>query len=253
MSGIVWAKLIAYLEEKEMSTPFTDSYDGNFLLDTMMGPNAMRIMEEMASRLPLSGDMRVLDLGCGKGLSSIFLAEKYGMTVFAADLWITPTENMARFSRLGLQDKIIPLSIDATKGLPFAHEYFDMIISIDAYHYFGADDAILSRILPYLKTGGHMAVAVPGLRKDFPEGRFPEELQPYWQPDMHFYSCEWWRALWRKEPGIAVAECREMDCFRQAWDDWLQCPNPYARNDIAIMEAEGGKYFNLVQITGRKV
>jgi len=36
--------------------------------------------------------MRILDLGCGKGISSILLIEKYGATVFAADLWILPTE-----------------------------------------------------------------------------------------------------------------------------------------------------------------
>ncbi len=31
-----------------MGAPFTDSYDRAFLLDTMIGPNAMRITEEMA-------------------------------------------------------------------------------------------------------------------------------------------------------------------------------------------------------------
>ncbi len=34
-----------------MNTPFTDNYDRAFLLDTMMGPNAMRITEEMANFL----------------------------------------------------------------------------------------------------------------------------------------------------------------------------------------------------------
>jgi cyclopropane fatty-acyl-phospholipid synthase-like methyltransferase len=50
--------------------------------------------------------MRILDLGCGKGISSILLAEKYDATVFAADLWITPSENAARFSEQGLDGKI---------------------------------------------------------------------------------------------------------------------------------------------------
>ncbi len=34
-----------------LHTPFTDHYDRTFLLETMMGPNAMRITEEMAAML----------------------------------------------------------------------------------------------------------------------------------------------------------------------------------------------------------
>lgn len=235
-----------------METPFTDNYDMDFLLETMMGPNAMRITEELAAYLPIAAGMRILDLGCGMGISSILLAEKYDVTVFAADLWISPTENAARFSRLGLEKKIIPISVDATKELPFAHDYFDMIITVDAYFYFGANEATLPRLLPHLKTGGYMAAAIPGLKKDFSDDNVPVELQPYWQPNMNFYTCAWWRELWQKEPGIVVAMCQEMECLRRAWAEWLQSPSPYAQRDIPMMEAEGGKYFNLVQIIGQK-
>ncbi|WES90665.1 SAM-dependent methyltransferase [Dickeya fangzhongdai] len=137
-----------------INTPFTDSYDKAFLLDTMMGPNAMRITEEMANMLPISPGMRILDLGCGKGISSILLAEKYDVTVFAADLWIPPTENAQRFTSLGVDSKIFPLRVDVTKEIPFADEYFDMIISVDAWQYFGSNDGMLAKLLPFVKKGG---------------------------------------------------------------------------------------------------
>jgi len=236
-----------------VNTPFTDNYDRAFLLDTMMGPNAMRITEEMAHFLPIFPGMRILDLGCGMGISSILLAEKYDVIVFAADLWIAPAENAQRFANLGLDAKIFPLLVDATKELPFAHEYFDMIISVDAYQYFGNNDVMLPKLLPFVKKGGFMAVAVPGFIKDFPEGELPEEVQPFWAPDWYFYSPSWWRALWEKESGIVVVECREMDSCQQAWDEWLQSPSPYAQQDLPMMEAGVGKYFNIIQMIGQKL
>lgn len=263
-----------------MDTPFTDAYDKSYLRDTMMGPNAMRITEEMASFLPISPGMRILDLGCGMGISSILLAEKYGATVFAADLWIPPTENANRFSSLGLDQKrsgqhghdctqphgeergrsrssgdsrIFPLLVDATKEIPFAHGYFDMIISVDAYQYFGSNADMLPKLLPFLKDGGFIAVAVPGFTQDFPEGKLPEEVRPFWTPEWYFYSPAWWRALWEKEPGIEITVVREMDTCKQAWDDWLQSSNPHAQDDLVMMEAGVGKYFNIIQLVGQKI
>lgn len=236
-----------------MNTPFTDNYDTDFLLKTMMGPNAMRITEEVASFLPLAGGMRVLDLGCGMGISSILLAQKYDVTVFAADLWISPTENAERFASLELDSKIIPIFVDATKEIPFAHAYFDLIICVDSYQYFGNNEIMLPKLLQFVKKDGFVAVAVPGFTKDFPEGELPEEIRPYWTPDWYFYSRNWWRTLWEKEPGITITECREMDSCDQAWADWLKSPNPHAQNDIPMMEAGAGRYFNFIQIMGRKV
>ncbi len=220
-----------------MKTPVTDTYDKNFLLETMMGPNAMRITEELASSLPIAPGMRILDLGCGMGISSILLAEKYDVTVFAADLWISPTDNAKRFAERGLDAKIIPFLVDATKEIPFAHDYFDMIISVDSYQYFGTNESMLGgKLLPFVKKDGYIAVAVPGFNQDFPpDGKLPEEVQPFWSPDWYFYSLSWWRSLWEKEPGIEITEFREMTSCKQAWDEWLDSPpNPPTPNRILL-------------------
>lgn len=235
-----------------MHTPFTDGYDRDFLRNAMMGPNAMRIMEEMADFLPFSPGMRILDLGCGMGISSILLAEKYGATVFAADLWISPTENAERFESLGLASRIFPFLVDATKEIPFAHGYFDMIVSVDSYQYFGNTGDMLPKLLPFVKKGGLVAIAVPGFTRDFPDGELPEEVRPFWTPEWYFYSREWWRSLWQKEPGITITECRDMDCCQQAWDEWLESSSHHAQNDVAMMEAGAGRYFAFIQMIAEK-
>lgn len=57
--------------------------DIKFLNENMMGPNAWFVAEELTADLSLKNGMRVLDLGCGRGLTSVFLAEKFGVQVFA--------------------------------------------------------------------------------------------------------------------------------------------------------------------------
>ena len=93
---------------------FTNQFISNdknaeFLKAAMMGPNAMRVAEELASHLNINKNMRILDLGCGCGLSTLLLAKKYGVFVFAADLWISPTENYERFQSIGIDDKAVPI------------------------------------------------------------------------------------------------------------------------------------------------
>jgi len=76
----------------------SDLYDAAFVKENMMGPNSMKILEEMAGSLHLERGMRVLDLGCGKGLTSIFLAEECDVCVFATDLGSMPPRITAEFS-----------------------------------------------------------------------------------------------------------------------------------------------------------
>jgi len=98
--------------------------------------------------------------------------------------------NYERIKSMGLEDKIIPIHAEA-HDLPFAHEFFDVAISVDAYHYFGVEkDYLTNYFAPLVKKGGQIAVAVPGLKKEFTNG-VPAELLPYWFDDMNFHSCDW--------------------------------------------------------------
>ncbi len=226
-------------------------YDSDFLKENMMGPSSVRILEELSRNLKFTPNMRILDLGCGKGLTSIFLAEEFGVQVFATDLWITATENYMRFRECGLEDRIVPIHADAL-SLPYAEEFFDGIVSIDSYHYFGTgEDFVGKHLAPLVKRGGFLAVAVPGLRQEFENGIVPPELAPYWQEDMNFHSADWWKALWSKENSIEIKHSRSMDCHKQAWEDWLVCDNPYAKSDTGFIAADGGRYIDTVEIIAR--
>ncbi|MEW6529293.1 MAG: methyltransferase domain-containing protein [Thermodesulfobacteriota bacterium] len=239
--------------------PFTDQFMSNdknveFLKATMMGPNALRLSEELSSHLKINEIMRILDLGFGCGLSTLLLAKKYGASVFAADLWISPTENYERFQSIGIDDKAVPISVDATKGLPFANGYFDLLFTVDAYHYFGDTEEMLPSLIPFVKKGGHIAVAIPGLKYEF-GANVPDEMQPFWNDEIArtIRSIDWWKDLWKKAEGIEIVNISEMACCRQAWSEWQTAYHPIVAEDIEMMEAEGGKYFNLVQLIAKVI
>lgn len=107
--------------------PRSNQYDPQWIINNQMGLNPLWLTEWLCEKIPLTPGMRVLDLGCGKGLSSIFLTKEYGVQVWAADLWIKPTENYERVQKAGVEDSVFPIHTDA-RSLPFPERYFDAII-----------------------------------------------------------------------------------------------------------------------------
>jgi SAM-dependent methyltransferase len=167
-------------------------------------------------------------------------------------LWISAADNLTRIRQFSLEEKIIPLHCEA-RALPFAEGYFDAVISIDAYHYFAADEEYLREYLsPLIKQGGQIAVVVPGIGKEF-QGDVPQTLQPFVTMEMNFHSCQWWRDLWQKSGMVADIRAWELTCFQEAWDDWLRCKNDYAVIDREMFKAGAANYLNMVAIKATKI
>jgi hypothetical protein len=96
-----------------------------------------------------------------------------------------------------------------------------------------------------LKKDGIIAVAMPGLRKEF-DGNVPDVMKPFWTEEVNdtFHDMDWWQSLWGRSGNITLESCFTHKCHDIAWKDWLECDNPYAKGDIKMMEAEGGRYFS---------
>ena len=84
---------------------------------------------------------------------------------------------------MSIDIKAVPMSADANEGLPFAEGDFDMLFSVGAYHYFGDKEEMLPSLLPFVKRGGVIAVAIPGIKYEFGEN-VPEEMKPFWHPEV---------------------------------------------------------------------
>ena len=115
--------------------PRSAKYHPEWILASVSGAaNPLWLSEWVAEALDLRSGMRVLDLGCGRAASSIFLRREFGVQVWATDLWFSVAENMQRVLDAGVQDGIFPIHADA-RSLPFAPEFFDTIVCIDCYPY----------------------------------------------------------------------------------------------------------------------
>ena len=95
------------------------------------GANSLWITEWLTEGLDLRPGMRVLDLGCGRASSSIFLCREFGVQVWATDLWFSASENLQRIRDAGVEDGVFPIHADA-RSLPFAPDFFDAIVSVDS-------------------------------------------------------------------------------------------------------------------------
>ncbi|MBQ3488220.1 MAG: class I SAM-dependent methyltransferase [Clostridia bacterium] len=206
--------------------------------EVLMGPTSARILEELLVKHPmkLSSEDKVLDLGCGKGATSLILARETGAKVYANDLWIPAEENAKRFRAWGAGDRIVPVHGDAAE-LEFGGDRFSLLVSIDSYHYFAAKKGFFEeKILPLLGDGAAVLIGIPGMMDEY-SGR-SEELLPQWLGNeaYMFKSPGEWKEIIGRHDRIEKLETWEMDCFDRAWNEWLASGNEFAVSDGQFFE-----------------
>ena len=216
----------------------------------LMGPHVLWLMESLCTRTELASGMRVMDLGCGKAISSIFLAREFGVQVWATDLWIAATDNWKRIRHAGLEEQVFPIHAEA-RALPYPDEFFDAILSVDAYHYFGTDDLYLEKLVRYLKPAGQLAIACPGLKRDLRNDEIPEYLRDfYFNRQWHsFHSPAWWRQHWEKSGAVEVLCAEEMPEAAEIWKSSTQPDNP----DAPVILADAGRLLTFSRVVARKL
>ncbi|MGN0467854.1 MAG: SAM-dependent methyltransferase [Acutalibacteraceae bacterium] len=232
----------------------SEKYNTPELMAKIMGPNPIKLEEELLSDCKIEKGAVVCDLGSGQGLTSVFLAKEYGFQVYAADLWSDPDENRKFFDEMGLtKEQIVPVKADA-EALPFEKEFFDAVVSTDSYNYFGRNvDYLDEKLLPFVKKGGYIYIAIPGMKKDCHDN-LPPELLLSWTPDQldYMHDTAYWSDIVSCCKGAEVVSVSEMESNDEVWADWLKQDNEYAVGDRKSMEAGGGKYLNFIKIVLRK-
>lgn len=237
-----------------MEFPKTNHFDIDIVRSKIMGPNTCKLTEELMEGAGIARGSVVLDLGSGSGISSVMLAREYGLVTYAADLWSDPSENMRFFESQGLTNReAIPVKADATQ-LPFAHGFFDAVVCVDSYNYYGRDPEFLGNcLLPFVKPGGQLHLAISGMVRDCHDNP-PACLRTAWTAEQleYIHDMDYWRKMISCTPGVEIVDMHEMACNDEAWADWIECDNDYARGDRAAVEAGALDYLNTIAVTLRK-
>lgn len=227
-----------------------ETYREYMTAEILMGPNSARILEELLNRQPLilaDSDI-ILDLGCGKGLTSLVLSRETAAKVYASDLWTPADENQKRFAEWGIEKRAVPFCEDANE-LHFDENLFQALVSVDAYHYFGTgSDFFAKKILPLLKERATVLIGIPGIKKAY-TGR-SEELLSEWLGDeaYMFRSASEWKEIIGNSERISSVDAWEMECFDAAWNDWLNTENAFAAGDKPFFNTHIQPYTCLVGI-----
>lgn len=249
--------------------PRAQKYDKSWVEQNWMGPHPLWLLEDLCEHMDLRPGMKVLDLGCGRGITSVFLAREYGVYVFATDLWISATDNLARFEEAGVADKVFPMHAQA-HALPYAKGFFDAAIALDSYHYFGASETYFPDIFSKLvKHGGQFGIVVPGLSQEFEKG-YPQTLEKFWLPELFsFHSKGWWRNLWEKTGIAEITACYDIENPKNIWESWAKWAKANIQNefkglldsddaglnfdDYEFLKADTNHDLRLIALTARKI
>ncbi|GAA4455079.1 cyclopropane-fatty-acyl-phospholipid synthase family protein [Nibrella saemangeumensis] len=215
------------------------------------GANPLWMTEWLTQALDLRPGMRVLDLGCGRAMSSIFLYREFGVQVWATDLWFNVTENFQRIQDAGCEQYVFPLHAEA-RSLPFAAGFFDAIVSIDSFPYYGTDDLYLNYLARLVKPGGQIGIAGAGLMQEF-NGVIPEHLRTWWTPDLWgLHSAAWWRQHWVRTGIVDVELADSMADGYQLWLAWHRAIAPDNNVEIQAVEKDQGRYLGYVRVVARR-
>jgi SAM-dependent methyltransferase len=167
----------------------------------------------------------VLDLGCGKGAASIYMAKHFGVQIVALDLWTSAELLGKKFETQGFGDCITPIQMDATQPLPFIENYFDAIFCMNSFNFYGGNPDFISHLLKHLKPGGRLCIGSEVLSAEFTEEQLnhppfvysfklppPNEHVDIFEGDFKKqHTPDWWRNLFQSTGLLEIEYCRELE------------------------------------------
>ncbi len=236
--------------------PRASKYDRRWVLENSLGENVLYSTEALAKSLELKPGMRVLDLGCGNAASSIFIAREYGCKVWAVDNTVEAQENLKRIRSAFVDDRVTPVQTDAGQ-LPFEKEFFDVVIAVDSYMYYGTKKRYLPYLLQFLKPEGRIAVLDACFKREVDD---PSKAPGYLRRKLKtlfrkMHSVKWWKALWESSGKVKILEANVLKESDVILDEYIRdFENRKDEHELVeIVKQDRGKFIGVFKLIAKKL
>ena len=126
-------------------------------------PGGLRLTDRAARLAGVSCGQKLLDIGCGSGLSLAYLASKFGVTPHGIDI----SNKLIGFARQRLEDA--NFSVGDASSLPYAGGFFDVVFCECVLSVVKNPSSAICEMLRVLRSGGVLVVSDVCHKDDFPE------------------------------------------------------------------------------------
>jgi arsenite methyltransferase len=145
----------------------------------ILHPGGLEKTYEMAVDCKINKDSKVLDIGSGKGITAVYLAEKIGCSVIGVEL----SADMVEYARelvkkKGLTQKISFINQDAHE-LPFENNTFDVVFA-ECSTVLMDKEKVFQEFIRVTKSGGYIGDLEMSWKKD-PDKKIVERANKLWE------------------------------------------------------------------------
>lgn len=153
----------------------------------------LKATRDLVELCHIDKDSSVLDVGCGSGATTLYIANTYGCRVVGVDIREEMVARSKKRGQKGIQENVKFHVADA-ENLPYEDNSFDMIISESVTAFMDSKRKAIAEYVRVAKPGGYI-----GLNETTWIKSPPKELVNYLSRTMgvHPESPEQWEALLR--------------------------------------------------------
>ncbi|MFI5176798.1 MAG: methyltransferase domain-containing protein [Terriglobia bacterium] len=194
----------------------------------------VKLIRKLAELAELSPSIHVLDIGCGLGGSSLWLAENLHATVAG----LTLSEVQARMAhkeavRAGLDERV-SFHLGDARHLPFASDRFDVVWIIECSEHVEDKQSFLAECSRVMRMGGKLAICA-WLKAD---GLSRKEEETYIDPVCTGFLCPSLETMnnyrrWMEESGFTVRHA--LDITPRVEKTWILCTRIAQRPEVKLL------------------
>jgi cyclopropane fatty-acyl-phospholipid synthase-like methyltransferase len=239
-------------DQEERSMKF--HINENLIRKYSMGPDPIKLLQWNLTGVTIKKDSTLLDLGSGRGLTAVYLANTYDCNVYALDKWVGADEALAAISECDPLRWPVPLHGDA-RELPFPSNYFEAVISTDSFIYFGTDDLYVPYLAGFIKPGGRLCFTVPGFNREAEsDALLPAHLRPFWADECWtWHTADWWRKHIERTGKFKVETAESMENSYHFWkEETEKGPQEWREKDLKAIEADQGEYMGFIKVVAER-